>query len=94
MLGFLVKLVLKIIGGGCKECDPRYPYIGGKLETNDKKPWQSKTILINLALAVTAAFFPPAQEWITNHPLEVSYGFMGLNVILRLVSKGAIYLVD
>ena len=56
-----------------------------------KKPWLSKTIWTNLLMAVLA-FFPDAQDWIADYPQLVMLLFVGVNVILRLVTKGKIEL--
>lgn len=58
-----------------------------------KKPYQSKTILINAALgliSVVAMFIPGAAslaEFIKAHSIEIGIGFSLLNVILRAVTK-------
>ena len=61
------------------------------LET--KKPWLSKTIIINAALGL-AAFFPPALEWMKSNTEIVMAGFSILNIILRAVTKDKISLED
>ena len=58
-----------------------------------KKPWLSKTILINLALAV-CAFFPSAQEWMQGNMELVVAGIGIINVILRAVTKDKISIGD
>jgi hypothetical protein len=55
-----------------------------------KKPWQSKTILVNFAIAAAALFYPPAAEWISGHPVEVSSLFAIVNIVLRVVTKDKI----
>lgn len=55
----------------------------------NKAPYKSKTIWVNLLFAV-AAFFPQAQEFLKNHPEAVMSGFAVLNMVLRLVSKDKI----
>ena len=55
-----------------------------------KKPWQSKTILLNFVAAATALFFPPAAEWISAHPVEVSSLFAIMNIVLRVITKDKI----
>ncbi len=35
-----------------------------------KKPWESKTLIINLVMAITV-FFPGAQAFIAAHPSVV-----------------------
>lgn len=60
-----------------------------KEETGSKKPWLSKTILINAALAVSA-FFPPALAWMQGNMELVVAGIGIVNVILRAVTKDKI----
>lgn len=55
-----------------------------------KKPWQSKTIIVNFVAAAAALFYPPAHEWVVAHPMEISSLFAVANVVLRLVTKDAI----
>lgn len=55
-----------------------------------KKPWQSKTIIINFVAASTALFYPPVHEWVMAHPTEISSLFAIANVILRMVTKDKI----
>jgi hypothetical protein len=59
------------------------------METS-KKPWQSKTILLNFVVAASALFYPPVGEWIAAHPVEVASLFSLGNIVLRLVTKNAI----
>lgn len=56
----------------------------------EKKPWQSKTLWINLAVAVSALFVPGGTDWISAHPVEITVGFSVLNIVLRLVTKDKI----
>jgi len=58
---------------------------------NDKKPYQSKTIWINFILAATA-FIPSVHEFLSSHPELIVFGFSGINMILRLVTKDKIQL--
>jgi len=51
-----------------------------------KKPWQSKTILLNFVVAASALFYPPVGEWIAAHPVEVASLFSLGNIFLRLVT--------
>lgn len=58
-----------------------------------KKPWLSKTLWINLILAVSA-FFPPVQAFISGHQ-ELALVIPGVvNGILRLLTKDAVSLQD
>ena len=54
-----------------------------------KNPLQSKTIWVNLLLAV-AAFFPSVQTYIAANPEMIPTAFAVLNIILRLVTKTGI----
>ena len=57
----------------------------------ETKPWYlSKTILLNTLAALLAVFYPPAQEWIVQHPDMVAGIFAVINVLLRFVSKDGI----
>lgn len=55
----------------------------------NKAPYKSKTLWVNLLMAV-AAFFPAAQAVIQNHPEAVMAGFGIINMVLRLVTKDKI----
>lgn len=59
-----------------------------------KKPWQSKTIIVNLLSALGAAFYPPLTQYIQSHPVEVATAFSILNVVLRLITHEEIYFSD
>ena len=59
-----------------------------------KKPWQSKTIIVNFVLAAGALFYPPVSAWIAAHPTEVATGFSIINIILRAVTKDAISITE
>lgn len=60
---------------------------------DSKKPWLSKTLWINLIMAI-AAFFPPVQAYVAAHPETLLVAFSVVNIILRLVTKGAIQIGD
>ncbi len=51
-----------------------------------KPVWQSKTLWANLILA-SAAFYPPANDWINNHGIVFSLGLSILNIGLRSISS-------
>ena len=53
---------------------------------NQKPFYQSKTLWLNLLMAIVA-FIPPAHEFITSNPEVVSLGFVVINMFLRLVTK-------
>lgn len=59
-----------------------------------KKPWQSKTILVNFAAAAGALFYPPVAEWIAANPGILASAFAVLNILLRLVTKDRIGLTE
>ena len=56
----------------------------------EKKPWQSKTLLTNFAIAALALFYPPAKEWISANPEMVAMGWTLINTVLRLLTKDKI----
>lgn len=66
----------------------------------NKKPWLSKTILLNAAMgliAVASMFYPAAAgagELIKAHAVEIAAGWSVLGIVLRLVSKDKISLAD
>lgn len=49
-----------------------------------KKPWQSKTLWINLILAILA-FFPQFREFVTAE--HIGTIFTVVNIVLRFVTK-------
>jgi uncharacterized membrane protein YqaE (UPF0057 family) len=53
-------------------------------EQKSKKPWKSKTVWINLILAVVA-FIPAVAQHVTHEVLLQVFAFV--NVVLRLMSK-------
>lgn len=58
-----------------------------------KKPWLSKTVWINLALALSA-FYPPIGDWMTGHGELVGVAFAALNVVLRALTKDKLSIGD
>jgi hypothetical protein len=58
-----------------------------------KKPWESKTIWINLIMAV-AAFMPPVHAVLVAHAEYFTYGMIAINLLLRLVTQGKIQIAD
>lgn len=52
--------------------------------TESKKPWQSKTLWVNAAMAVVA-FFPSAAGLVT--PEAVGTIFMLVNTVLRMTTS-------
>ena len=65
-----------------------------------KKPWFSKTILINSLLGVClglSPFIPSLQgvvDFIKNNLIMIGVIWSGLAVFLRVISKGSISLED
>lgn len=65
-----------------------------------KKPWQSKTLVLNaiLGVAAAAALFVPAASGVKvlleGHVSEIALVWSILNMILRTISKDKIQLVD
>lgn len=58
-----------------------------------KKPYLSKTLWLNLIIAISA-FFPVVQHFITTHSEQVMIGFSLLNMGLRTVTKDKLSLGD
>jgi len=54
-----------------------------------KKPWQSKTNWVALAVA-TAAFFPSVQTIIAQNPETFAIGISAVFGVLRVISKDKI----
>ncbi len=59
-----------------------------------KKPWQSKTIIVNFIAAAGALFYPPVAQWIAAHPVELASAFSILNIVLRVITKDKISIVE
>lgn len=59
-----------------------------------KKPWQSKTIVLNFLMAAGALFYAPMAEWIAGNPGAVASAWAVLGILLRLVSKDKISLSE
>lgn len=64
------------------------------------KPWYSKTIWINAIMGILAALaaFVPALSgwaaWIQANATVIGMVWAGFGIALRLITKGAISLVD
>ena len=56
---------------------------------NTTKPWLSKTIWLNVIIAV-AAFVPVVRDWIAGHSEIVLIAIAGAGSILRVVTNGKI----
>lgn len=59
---------------------------------DSKKPWLSKTLILNFVVAILAVFYPPAKEFIESKPDIAVSVFAVVNMVLRLVTKGKIEL--
>jgi len=62
---------------------------------DEKKPWESKTILFNALVAIlgviaSLGFMPSIHEWVQANAEIVMAGIGGLGILLRLVTKGKI----
>jgi len=70
------------------------------IEMETKKPWQSKTILLNGVfglLAFVALFIPGAEgvhQLLVGHAAEITMAWSVLNIVLRAITKDKIALVD
>lgn len=51
-----------------------------------KKTYLSKTLWMNLVIALSA-FFPGVSEWVAGHPDLFMVGFSVINMVLRAVTK-------
>lgn len=60
-------------------------------QSDNKRPWRSRTILGNLAVAVVL-LIPGAQDLIREYPELITIGLALLNIALRLLTKGGITL--
>ncbi len=60
----------------------------------NKKPWFSKTLWINVLLAVFAIAAPSVSTWISGNMESVSLIFVGINMILRFASKEKLSLTE
>lgn len=58
-----------------------------------KKPWFSRSIIFNLLFALSA-FYPPVGNWMKDHVEILASIWGGLNVVLRMLTKGKIVLSD
>ena len=56
-----------------------------------KTLFKSKTLIVNAVIAL-ASFYPPVGEWVTSNPETSLQILAGLNLILRLITKGRITL--
>jgi len=67
---------------------------------DSKKPWQSKTMVLNAIVGVVSAvaLFVPGAEVVTQflsaHAAEIGMVWGILNIVLRAVTKDRIGLID
>ena len=59
-----------------------------------KRPWQSKTVVVNFLMAAGVLLYPPMAAWISAHPTELSSAWAVLNILLRVVSKDQVTLSE
>lgn len=57
-----------------------------------KKPWQSKTIVLNFLMAASALAYPPVAEWISANPVAVASGWAVLGILVRLITRDRVSL--
>lgn len=57
-----------------------------------KKPWFSKTLILNLVMALSALVFPQVGEWVSANPDTMVFVWAGVNAVLRFVTKDKIQL--
>lgn len=59
-----------------------------------KKPWLSKTLILNLVVAISAMAMPSVAEFIKEHPDVVMASFAAINFALRLITKDKVGLEE
>jgi hypothetical protein len=59
---------------------------------NSKPAYLSKTLWVNLLVGGLALFLPGAKEWVAAHPEVATGALAGVNILLRLVTKGKLEL--
>lgn len=59
-----------------------------------KKPWLSKTLILNFLVATLAIFWPAGKEFIATHGDITLAVFSGVNFLLRLITSDKISLED
>ena len=60
-------------------------------EPEGKQLWKSKTLWVNLVMAV-AAFIPGVGEWVSTNPEAAGIIVAGVNGVLRLITKDKVVL--
>ena len=67
---------------------------------DNKKPWQSRTLVVNAILGIIAAvalFIPgasAAHAFMSEHAAEIGMVWSILNIVLRAITKDKVSLVD
>lgn len=67
---------------------------------DSKKPWQSKTLLLNGigGLILFAALFVPAAaswgDWLKSNSLQIGVAWSVLNMVLRAITKDKLQLSE
>ena len=51
-----------------------------------KKPWYSKTVWVNLVMALVA-FVPGAEDWVAHNPQAAVVVGVVVNLFLRAITK-------
>lgn len=57
------------------------------MQNGVKKPWLSKTLWMNLIMAVLVMFWPAAGDVVASHPEVATMVWSGINMLLRFVTK-------
>jgi len=60
----------------------------------NKKPWLSKTLLLNFLAGGFALFCQPCDQWLAQNSSNVLAAMAGFNMLLRLITKDKISLHD
>ena len=58
-----------------------------------KSPLKSRTLWINLIVAV-AAFIPSVKDFVAANPDILLWGFSALNVVLRIITKKQVDIIS
>lgn len=57
-----------------------------------KKPWQSKTIWVNVIMAIVPVLPGPVHEFLRDNPDVILSAFAIVNVLLRAITHGKVTL--
>ena len=61
-------------------------------DPNGKPLYLSMTVLVNTAIGLGSLFYPPLSAWILAHPDTAMQIMAGINILLRIRTKGKITL--